>query len=96
MSMNLHCNQLDLWQTPTFVTYMCTMQPEGHVGNDLTGDDAKRALHMYIQWAKDQNVKVTRTAEDAEFAKDRRAVIDRHICEVLEVLDSPALKVWWM
>jgi len=72
------------------------MQPEGHVGNDLTGDDAKRALHMYIQWAKDQNVKVTRTAEDAEFAKDRRAVIDRHICEVLEVLDSPALKVWWM
>ena len=55
MSMNLtvECGgaYLDLWQTPTYITYMCVMNSAGQTGT-LTGDDAIRALHMYLTWVK--------------------------------------------
>ena len=29
MSMNLECSELDLWQTPTWVTYICFSNYDG-------------------------------------------------------------------
>ena len=96
MSMNLHCNQLDLWQTPTWITYMCTMLPNGYVGNNLEGDDAKRALHMYTEWVGSQTMSVTENEEEAARADERRAIINEHIAKVRDAAESADLKVWWM
>jgi len=49
MSMNLYCVNLDLWQTPTYITNMCCMTEEG-IMHTLTGADAIRALNCYMEW----------------------------------------------
>lgn len=49
MSMNLHCNKMDLWQTPTWVTDICmsinpkTNKPDG-------GHNGIR--RRYIRWVE--------------------------------------------
>ena len=49
MSMNLYCDGLDLWQTPTYITNMCCMTEDG-VMHTLTGVQAIRALNCYMEW----------------------------------------------
>lgn len=47
--MNLHCNKIELQQTPTYITYMCT-EPFSDDLSDL--DFAVAALKQYITWVK--------------------------------------------
>lgn len=82
MSMNLTCNKMDLWQTPTYITYMC-----------LETSSPKAALKAYCHWVRDQNIQVMRTQEEIDYANERRLTINEHIKEVEEVMDMPDLKV---
>ena len=43
MSMNLKCKEVDLWQTPTYITYMCYSNGDG---------GWKGILYRYSEWAK--------------------------------------------
>lgn len=49
MSINLHCNKVNLWQTPTYITYMCLMTTKGV--EDAAGERAVQALKCYVEWA---------------------------------------------
>ena len=41
MSMNLKCNKLELWQTPTHISYMCLSNYDGGVAG---------VAYRYKQW----------------------------------------------
>lgn len=43
MSMNLHCEEVELWQTPTYITNMCYSKEDG-------GWEGIR--YRYIEWVK--------------------------------------------
>lgn len=43
MSMNLHCEEMDLWQSPTAITYMCYSHADG---------GWQGIKYRYIQWVK--------------------------------------------
>lgn len=82
MSMNLTCNKIGLWQTPTYITYMC-LETSSH----------KAALKAYCHWVRDQNINAMRTKEEVAFANERRLTINEHIKEVESVMDMPDLEV---
>ena len=48
MSMNLKCNRMDLWQTPTWVTYVCMSL------NDKGKPDGghKGVARRYVRWVR--------------------------------------------
>lgn len=46
MSMNLHCEQMELCQTPTWVTYACYLAD----AKDGTPSDWKTIREKYILW----------------------------------------------
>ena len=48
--MNLHCNRMELRQTPTYITYMCMVQPDGSIPDEVAGLKAKHSLQIYSQW----------------------------------------------
>lgn len=74
MSMNLCCDEMDLWQTPSYITYMCYSEEDGG------WEGIKR---RYITWVKSHSNGVWRKEQYAEH--DRvRADIKHH----LEELDS--------
>jgi hypothetical protein len=56
--MNLHCRlngrEIDLWQTPTHITYMCLYGKQFRRGEDVTGKAARRALELYRLWGSAQ------------------------------------------
>lgn len=82
MSMNLTCNVLELWQTPTWFTY-AVMEAEDH----------HTRLRMYKWWVTDQNIRVIKTLEDAEFHDSRYKEILGHIEQINEALNDPHLQV---
>ena len=67
MSTNLHAKagdkELELWQTPPWITWMICVRGNGNVAGQfydderqeppMTGDEAKRALRAYLFWASD-------------------------------------------
>lgn len=59
MSMNLCLTvdgkDIDLWQTPTYVTNMCLMTSKG-VKRTVSGKKAERALQAYFEWCKDVSI----------------------------------------
>jgi len=46
MSMNLRCDEIDLWQTPTWITRICLY--------DANGDfrPVTETTHIYMAWVK--------------------------------------------
>lgn len=67
MSMNLHCEQVELWQTPTYITYMCYSNRDG---------GWKGILYRYSEWVKSFLNGCWKSNEDFEEMKDR---IDKHL-----------------
>lgn len=45
MSMNLRCEQVELWQTPTYITYMCYSNEDG---------GWQGILYRYEEWVLSQ------------------------------------------
>ena len=57
MSMNLEANEVDLWQTPTWVTYICYSNGDG---------GWKGILYRYEQWVKSRLQGVWQNVQDFE------------------------------
>jgi len=76
MSMNLHCKQVVLWQTPTYITYMCFSREDG----GWLG-----ILYRYKLWVESHTNGVWEDPEDYEHMK---WVIQLH----LEKLDRAVAK----
>jgi len=72
MSMNLYCEEVELWQTPTYITYMCYSNNDG-------GFQGIR--YRYTQWVKSHLNGVWDDVEDYTDTKER-------IKEHLEKLNS--------
>lgn len=67
MSMNLHCEEVELWQTPTWVTYICYSNGDG---------GWKGILYRYEQWVKGRLNGVWK--KDYEYT-DMKQTIDEHL-----------------
>lgn len=76
MSMNLHSPQLDLWQTPTWVTYLALYDGDG---NERT---LKEKKHIYASWVKSQS---NGAYVDTEAADRMRVRINDHLSNLHEV-----------
>lgn len=80
--MNLYCNELDLWQTPTHITYMC-----------MEADDPVTRLRMYSHWVASQSNGVWTEDQMAEY-NALRANIKAHIAEINDLIaTTPARKI---
>jgi hypothetical protein len=73
MSVNLHCKQLDLYQTPTYITYMCYSNNDG---------GWRGIKYRYKEWVKGH-------LYIREDVKEVQAQIDGHLkrIESFEKLD---------
>lgn len=91
MSMNLSCSEVELWQTPTHITHMCLMEASGTVAFEVKGKRAVRALYMYMEWVRSHCDGVW---SDEQLYKQRVESVNKHIAQVLNILDLPNLEVW--
>lgn len=62
MSTNLHCKEVPLWQTPTWVTYVCYSNGDG---------GWKGILYRYSEWVKGTLNGSWSSIEDLDFARER-------------------------
>lgn len=73
MSMNLHCKEVELWQTPTYITSMC-------IGcYDSPVKDWKAIRDRYICWVGSHTNGVWK---DTEMYNDMRRSVRDHIADI--------------
>ena len=75
MSMNLHCNRLKLWQTPTHITRMC-----------LLCSDPVSQLKAYRYWVLSHMDGVYNSEEEW---KSKNEVVMAHCKEVDKLIENP-------
>ena len=71
MSMNLQCEEIELWQTPTYITYMCYSEEDG-------GWQGIR--YRYIEWVKSR---LDGVWNDEQELKNMKELISSHIIEIM-------------
>lgn len=88
MSMNLHARtkkgEINLYQTPTWLTYAATIDHNGAVRYSVGNANAKRALHIYCQWAESLG------GHD----EDSREALREHVEYVKSRINDPGLEVY--
>ena len=78
MSLNLHCDQIDLWQTPTYITQMCMS-----MNNNREPDGGMEAVRRrYLMWVGSHTNGHWKNHEDFEAMKQR---VEEHINKVLAI-----------
>lgn len=50
MSMNLGCEEMELWETPTYISYMCLCVGKNKNGRYIVDKDWKAIRFRYIEW----------------------------------------------
>ena len=97
MSINLNISsnlgKLDIYQTPTYVSYMCVVDGKGDL-KSRQGKKALRSIQIYLQWV--ESIK-NETFANEEDAKARRDSVNEHINTVKEWIEESAvssLLVW--
>lgn len=81
MSMNLHCKELDLWQTPTHITYMCmSLDKKGNPDGGMEG-----VRKRYLYWVRSHTNGVWKVPEQYEEMKSN---VKEH-CEAVLKLKNP-------
>lgn len=71
MSMNLHCKEVDLWQTPTHITYMCYSNKDG---------GSKGILYRYSEWVRGTLNGSYKNAEEARWAREQ---VEEHLVQFM-------------
>jgi hypothetical protein len=84
MSLNLHCNLIELNQAPQLVSQMCMVQPDGSIPAMLKGKKAVHALQIYILWCK---------FRQQETDEESKQVWGGHLQRVLKVLKKKNLVI---
>ena len=88
MSMNLHAEdengrEIELWQTPTWVTYMCIdswkQNGSGKNSNPLQRK-WKDTRKLYLEWVRSRTQGVWKSTEEYE---DMRDTVKLHVDEVM-------------
>lgn len=72
MSMNLHCEEVELWQTPTHISYMCYSNNNG---------GWRGILYRYEQWVQSLLNGVF-TEDELERRDELKESIKEHIKEL--------------
>lgn len=76
MSMNLHCKEMELLQTPSHITYMCLYIGKDKKGHYIQEKDWKAIRFRYTEWAKSSLNGVWLCKEDLD---QQRLVVGEHI-----------------
>lgn len=82
MSMNLNCRGFDLQQTPTLITNMCMVQPDGTAPWSLKGKKAIHALRIYSRWLLTHIPSCTGNASEEEERDHVQRWVHKHIEEL--------------
>lgn len=90
MSMNLYCKGFDLRQTPTQITYMCCVQPDGTIHGDMKGKKAIHALQIYKQWIQGSLNRLWHSDEEYELAKES---VKEHLRELDAFMKEKGRKI---
>jgi len=85
MSMNLHCDKLTLWQTPTYITYMCMSYDEN--GEPDGGNEGVR--RRYAIWVRSTLNGAWSDPEDYDWTRER---VEEHL-EELDALVDPEFSI---
>ena len=93
MSMNLHCTEIELRQTPTQITFMCMVQPDGTIANELTGRKAQHAIQIYKQWV--QYIRNGIVCNDPQDLQELITLDNEHLLAIDEATKNKKIKVWW-
>ena len=72
MSMNLHCKEVELWQTPSYITHMCYSNNDG---------GWRGILYRYLTWVKRGGV-----FDSEDEYENHKAMVDSHVTEIEDVL----------
>lgn len=87
--MNLHCNKMDLWQTPTYITHLCLMDHDG-IHLEVKGKAAARALRCYFEWVKSLRPhSVITTKEQEEENNDHDEMCRELEQEIIHLVKNP-------
>jgi hypothetical protein len=92
MSLNLECDKIALAQTPTYVTRMCMMRPDGEMSWQFRGQNAKRAIHIYCNWRLSEAQDAFN--KDNETYKDFFDGVQKEVAKIRKVLKKELVKVW--
>ena len=88
MSMNLTCKQVDLWQTPTFITWMCLSARPNGKGVYKQDGGWRGVKFRYLEWVKSCANGAWGTGPQCrgtlEQMKDMQESIEKHV----KLLDS--------
>jgi len=96
MSMNLHCNNMELLQTPTHITYMCLMRHNGVKCGKVKDKDMQRALRIYAQWVESTiSSCITRNKKEEDQFNERCDFVSSHCREVMKVMKKKSTVVWF-
>lgn len=92
--MNLHCNHVNLWQTPTWITNMCMMDADG-IHFEFKGKKAVRALKAYLEWAASMlPYRVANTEKETKDNEEFYANLRSHKRDVEAAFTSKDLRVY--
>ena len=79
MSMNLYIKVdgecLKVYQTPTYITYMCLVNSKNEIKPSITGKKALRVVYAYLYWVDSTSDGVYENIEAAEY---QRSVVRKH------------------
>jgi hypothetical protein len=81
MSINLHCKEMELWQTPTYITKMCYSSEQG---------GWKGIRNRYIEWVKHHTDGVYDNEYDLEMMRERVKIHIEELCS------HKKLTFYWM
>lgn len=97
MSMNLHAESrgkaIELWQTPTWVTYMALVDCDGNVRSSVKGKEARRAIFIYLEWAKSS---LSGTWKDAARLEESRRRVTSHVEYVKDAIADGRIEVYML
>ena len=75
MSLNLHCDEVELWQTPTWLTHIALYDDGGEKRRP------EETRYIYLTWVTSQLDGAYSSVEDAKLARDR---VNYHKQEVID------------
>lgn len=85
LTLKVNGRNIELWQTPTYITYMCLMGSDGKHSDKTEIEEAKRAIYCYLTWVKSTANGVWGNHEDYLYAREQ---LNNHVKEILDELKS--------
>lgn len=85
LTLKVDGRDIELWQTPTYITYMCLMDSDGKYSTKTNPEEAKRAIQLYLTWVDSTTNGVW---ESSEALNEAHEYLNYHKKEILKELKS--------